>query len=127
MGLVTLALTAVIGVWMFLPMEMTGEFEAQFQESRPERHIVPAGYKGWLVVEYGVDEAEPIPVEDGVAVFHYPESGALPTSTEWRPVSWERSKNRRMPFCYHDRRWVSSAPVRPDEDDAGCSNQSGEL
>jgi len=48
--------------------------------AQPERHVVPEGFTGWMVVDYGVEGAPPLAVEDGVVVFEYPESGPLETS-----------------------------------------------
>ena len=47
----------------------------------PERHIVPEGLRGWIRVDYGVEGAPPLGVEDDAVLFEYPESGHLETST----------------------------------------------
>jgi len=47
----------------------------------PERHIVPEGLRGWIRVDYGVEGAPPLGVEDDVVIFEYPESGHIETST----------------------------------------------
>jgi len=47
----------------------------------PERHIVPEGFRGWMVVNYGVKGSPPLAIDDGVVVFEYPDSGRLETST----------------------------------------------
>jgi hypothetical protein len=51
----------------------------------PERHLVPEGYRGWIVVKYAVAGKEELPLEGGVLVYRYPESGVLETSSPWNP------------------------------------------
>jgi Carboxypeptidase regulatory-like domain len=45
------------------------------------RFLVPDGYAGWLLLEYGVKDTEPVPVQDDVKVFRFPSNGALSTSS----------------------------------------------
>jgi hypothetical protein len=47
----------------------------------PSKLLVPSGYIGWLLLEHNVKNAEPVPIEDGVKVFKFPESGVLYTSS----------------------------------------------
>jgi Carboxypeptidase regulatory-like domain len=47
----------------------------------PSRFLVPLGYAGWLLLDYGVKDARPVPVEDGVQVFKFPATGVLSTSS----------------------------------------------
>lgn len=47
----------------------------------PERHIVPKGFRGWAVMHYGVDGAEPLGEDHGTRVVEYDSSGVLRTST----------------------------------------------
>lgn len=47
----------------------------------PSRFLVPDGYAGWLVLEYGVKDTEPVPTQDDVKVFRFPSNGALSTSS----------------------------------------------
>jgi hypothetical protein len=48
-----------------------------------QTHLVPDGYQGWVSVDYGVDGAPPLPVEDGHRVFRYDSRGKLETSSEY--------------------------------------------
>jgi hypothetical protein len=48
----------------------------------PERHIVPEGFRGWVVVEYGIEDTPPLDDNDGTVVFEYSETGHLETSTQ---------------------------------------------
>jgi hypothetical protein len=47
----------------------------------PERHVVPEGFRGWAVMHYGVDAAEPLRDDNGTLVVEYDASGSLETST----------------------------------------------
>jgi Family of unknown function (DUF6843)/Carboxypeptidase regulatory-like domain len=47
----------------------------------PSKFLVPQGYVGWLLLDYGVKEAKPAPSENGYKVFKFPVSGALSTSS----------------------------------------------
>ncbi|HYL82813.1 MAG TPA: carboxypeptidase regulatory-like domain-containing protein [Candidatus Angelobacter sp.] len=47
----------------------------------PSRFLVPDGYVGWLLLNYEVKGAEPVPIEDGIQVYKFPFSGALETSS----------------------------------------------
>jgi uncharacterized protein DUF6843 len=47
----------------------------------PSRFLVPDGYVGWLLLEYGAKDTEPVPVQDDVKLFRFPLNGALSTSS----------------------------------------------
>ena len=47
----------------------------------PERHIVPEGFQGWAILQFGVEGAAPLPVDDETLIVEYPPSGRLETST----------------------------------------------
>jgi hypothetical protein len=47
----------------------------------PTRYDIPAGFTGWVTVEYGVAGAPPLPVEQGTRVITVPASGRVVTST----------------------------------------------
>lgn len=47
----------------------------------PTRYDLPAGFDGWVIVEYGVVGAPPLPVEHGTRVMTIPAGGRLVTST----------------------------------------------
>ena len=46
----------------------------------PERHVVPEGFKGWVVVHYAVEGAPPLVEEDGAVILEYAATGQLDTS-----------------------------------------------
>ena len=48
---------------------------------RPSKFLIPDGYVGWLLLEYGVKDTQPVPIEAGVEVFKFPSSGTLNTSS----------------------------------------------
>jgi len=52
-----------------------------FDAAAPERHVVPAGFHGWVVVHYGVEGAPPLREEEGALIVEYPATGRLDTST----------------------------------------------
>ena len=47
----------------------------------PSKFLVPNGYVGWLLLEYNVKEAEPVPTQAGARVFEFPLNGTLSTSS----------------------------------------------
>jgi hypothetical protein len=51
------------------------------RHSTPERWIIPAGYVGWLRLDYSVEGAPPLPLEGGRYVVRVPLSGRVATST----------------------------------------------
>jgi len=47
----------------------------------PSKFLVPDGYVGWVLLEYNVKDAEPVPMDGVAKVFKFPSSGALNTSS----------------------------------------------
>lgn len=47
----------------------------------PDRYLIPQGYTGWIVVQYGVKGAPPLPVENGFRLYRIPRNGRLKTSS----------------------------------------------
>jgi hypothetical protein len=47
----------------------------------PERHIVAEGFKGWAIVDYGIEASPELDLADGVVVIEYPPAGRLETSS----------------------------------------------
>lgn len=60
------------------------------QRRRPERYLIPAGYVGWVEVEYSVPNAPPLPIEDNSFLIRVPQSGRVRTST---PIEYGWAKN----------------------------------
>jgi hypothetical protein len=48
---------------------------------RPERHIVENGFRGWAILNFGIEGAAPLPVDHETLIVEYPASGRLETST----------------------------------------------
>ena len=48
----------------------------------PTRYLLPEGYIGWVRIEYNIDRALPLPIEDAHCVLRIPEIGILATSSE---------------------------------------------
>lgn len=43
--------------------------------------MIPDGYVGWLILEYGQENATPAPITNGARIFKFPDSGRLRTSS----------------------------------------------
>jgi hypothetical protein len=56
------------------------------QHSTPERWIIPAGYNGWVRLDYAIKGYTPLPLDNGVYVVRVPESGRVFTSSVNNPV-----------------------------------------
>lgn len=47
----------------------------------PSKFLVPSGFIGWLLLDYEVKDAPPVPVENSLKTFEFPASGRLATSS----------------------------------------------
>jgi hypothetical protein len=47
----------------------------------PERHVVPADFRGWAVIRFSVEGAPPLSSEGDTLVVEYPPSGRVETCT----------------------------------------------
>jgi hypothetical protein len=58
----------------------------------PEKVILPEGFRGWALVEWGVAGAPPTPLEDGFLVLRIPKCGYLASSSipeaGWAKDEW---------------------------------------
>ena len=61
---------------------MLGTAACQDKQRRPNRYLIPEGYVGWVRINYRIKEAPVIPIEDGLYLFKFPESGLINTSSE---------------------------------------------
>jgi hypothetical protein len=52
------------------------------KQRRPCRYLIPHGYVGWVKAYFKVQNAPPLPIEDGYYLFKYPPSGILLTSSD---------------------------------------------
>ena len=48
----------------------------------PNRYLVPDGYVGWVVIDYGVRGAAPVPLREGALELAIPATGRLQTSSK---------------------------------------------
>jgi hypothetical protein len=86
-GLILLVAMGMAFVWFVVPKAAKDEFKVAhgLEEGIPERHILPEGFQGWMVVEYEIPGTPELPIEDGVFVFRHPESGTLETASRFSP------------------------------------------
>jgi Carboxypeptidase regulatory-like domain len=66
------------GAEMHLDIPLEPAHDPRFH---PCKFLVPDGYVGWVQLEHDIKDAQPIPLENGVRVFKFPESGVLSTSS----------------------------------------------
>jgi hypothetical protein len=55
---------------------------AQERRRRPSRYLIPEGYVGWVKVNFRVNGASALPIEDNHYLFKFPPSGVLQTSSD---------------------------------------------
>jgi hypothetical protein len=53
----------------------------QEQHRRPSLYLVPEGYVGWVRIDFGVEGAPPLLLEDGHYFFKFPPTGIIQTSS----------------------------------------------
>lgn len=66
------------GVELRLNVGLQPSYDPNLQ---PSRFLVPSGYEGWLLLEYGVKDAEPALPTDKFKTFRFPGTGELRTSS----------------------------------------------
>jgi hypothetical protein len=54
--------------------------------SMREVWLIPEGYVGWLRLDYSVQGAQPLPIENGCLIVRLPRTGRLQTSSANKPV-----------------------------------------
>jgi hypothetical protein len=101
----------------------------------PDRFLIPAGYVGWVHVQYGIQGAPPLPVEHGFRLLRVPATGRLKTcakqefgwaSNEFYYVSgkkWQRLKSTARPrdgSMVWDRSTSSRGGGNPGTTDVSC-------
>jgi len=57
-------------------------FDLIFHRRQPERFLIPAGYQGWVRIEFRRKGAPPLPVEDGRLLLKLNEHAMLQTSSD---------------------------------------------
>jgi hypothetical protein len=87
MGKSRLLLTLVFGLPLMIGAVVLGPaaFDLIFHRRQPERFLIPAGYKGWVRVEFRRKGAPPLPTEDGHLLLKLNEQAMLQTSSDPLP------------------------------------------
>lgn len=58
---------------------------------RPIRYLIPEGYVGWVQIDYGVESAPPLPIEERAYLAQFPAHGRLETSSPPEyGAAWDR-------------------------------------
>jgi hypothetical protein len=73
-----LGLPIVIAAVVFGPTA----FDLVFHRRPPERFLIPAGYSGWVRVDFRHKDAPPLPMEDGRLLLKLDAQGTLQTSSD---------------------------------------------
>jgi hypothetical protein len=77
------AVLAVLGVPILLTAVIFGPaaFDLAFHRRPPERYLIPAGYTGWVRIDYDQKNALPLPLEDGRRLIKFDTNGRASTSS----------------------------------------------
>jgi hypothetical protein len=80
-------LIAVLGVPILIAAIVFGPaaLDLTIHRRPPERFLIPAGYTGWVRIDFRQPGAPPLPVENGHRVLKLNHDGTLKTSSEVRP------------------------------------------
>lgn len=70
-----LLLYSLVGIYVLTSMDC-GE-----KQRRPNRYLIPHGYIGWVRINYEVDDATALPLEDGYNLIKISPDGVLNTSS----------------------------------------------
>jgi len=75
---------AVLGLPIFIAAAVFGPaaFDLVFHRRPPERFLIPAGYSGWVRVDFRQKDAPRLPVEDGRLLLKLNAQGRLRTSSD---------------------------------------------
>jgi len=84
MSRATFVLVAVLGLPIFIAAAVFGPaaFDLVFQRRPPERFLIPAGYNGWVRVDFRQKSAPPLPMEEGRLLLKLDAHGELQTSSD---------------------------------------------
>jgi hypothetical protein len=77
-------IATVLGLPIFIAAAVFGPsaFDLVFHRRPPERFLIPAGYSGWVRVEFRHKDAPPLPMEDGRLLLKLDLQGTLQTSSD---------------------------------------------
>lgn len=65
-----------------ISVSMIATAACQDKQRRPNRYLIPDGYVGWVRINYKIEEAPVLQIEDGYYLFSFPETGIINTSSE---------------------------------------------
>jgi hypothetical protein len=71
-----------VSIFLAVSLGMFGSAACQERQRRPNRYVIPAGYVGWVRINYRVKGAPVLPIEDRYYVLKFPANGILNTSSE---------------------------------------------
>lgn len=77
-------IVAVLGLPLFIAAMILGPtaFDLVFHRRPPERFLIPAGYIGWVRINFRQKGAPPLPTEDGHILLKLNAKGILQTSSD---------------------------------------------
>jgi hypothetical protein len=77
-------IVAVLGLPLLIAAAVYGPtaFDLVFHRRPAERFLIPAGYSGWVHVDFRQKDAPPLPMEDGRLLLKVNAQGALQTSSD---------------------------------------------
>jgi hypothetical protein len=77
-------IVAVLGLPLFITAMILGPtaFDLVFHRRPPERFLIPAGYIGWVRINFRQKGAPPLPTEDGHILLKLNAKGILQTSSD---------------------------------------------
>lgn len=77
-------LLAVLGLPVLIAAVLFGPaaFDLVFHRRPPERFLIPAGYNGWVRIDFRQKDAAPLPIEDGRLLLKLDAQGTLRTSSD---------------------------------------------
>jgi uncharacterized protein DUF6843 len=77
-------IATVLGLPVFIAAAVFGPtaFDLVFHRRPPERFLMPAGYSGWVRVDFRHKDAPPLPMEDGRLLLKLDAQGTLQTSSD---------------------------------------------
>jgi len=80
----TVVITLVLGLPLIIAAAVFGPaaFDLVFHRRPPERFLIPAGYNGWVRVDFRQKGAPALPMEDGRLLLKLDEHGTLQTSSD---------------------------------------------
>src|SRR3979411_1495324 len=84
MSRASFVIVAVLGLPLLIAAAVFGPtaFDLVFHRRPPERFLIPAGYSGWVRVDFRQKDAPPLPMEDGRLLLKLNAQGALQTSSD---------------------------------------------